>query len=127
MILICIEIILNSRNPMFRSDDIHPVTDFVRNHKRHQEHLRQTGRPELLTINGSPELILQDVRAYERDAEAAQRSREENRELRERVEELETLLALHEAHAEIERGEGRPMEEALPALRERLGIGSRVG
>lgn len=108
---------------MFRSDDIHPVTDFVRNHKRHQAHLRATGRPEMLTINGTPELVLQDVRAYERDAEEAQKLREENRALRERLEELEALMALDEAHAEMERGEGRPMEEALPALRERLGMG----
>lgn len=69
---------------MFRSDDIHPVTDFVRNHKRHQEHLRTTGRPEVLTINGTPELVLQDVRAYEREVEGAQRVREENRDLRPR-------------------------------------------
>lgn len=108
---------------MFRADDIHPVTDFVRNHKRHQEHLRATGRPEVLTINGTPELVLQDVRAYERETEEAQRIREENYELRERLEELETLLALDEAYAEMERGEGQPIEEALPALRERLGIG----
>lgn len=108
---------------MFRSDDIHPVTDFVRNHKRHQQHLRSTGRPELLTINGSPELVIQDVRAYERDAEEARQLREENRVLRERVEEMETLMALDEAYAEMERGEGRPLEEALPSLRTRLGLG----
>jgi len=108
---------------MFRSEDIHPVTDFVRNHKRHCEHLRKTGRPEVLTINGTAELVLQDVRAYEREAEEARRIREENRILRERLEELETLSALDEAYAEMERGEGRPMEEALPALRDRLGIG----
>ncbi|HEX8361944.1 MAG TPA: hypothetical protein VF613_17625 [Longimicrobium sp.] len=108
---------------MFKSEDIHPVTDFVRNHKRHHEKLRRTGRPEVLTINGTAELVLQDVRAYERDAEEAQRIREENRVLRERLDELETLNALDEAHAELERGEGRPIEEALPALRDRLAIG----
>lgn len=108
---------------MFRSTDIHPVTDFVRNHKRHQEHLRTTGRPEVLTINGTPELVLQDVRAYEQEAEEAQKLRAENLALRERLEELETLMALDEAYAEMERGEGRPLEEALPALRERLGMG----
>ena len=109
---------------MFRSEDIHSISDFVRNHKRHHAHLRQTGRPEVLTINGSAELVLQDVRAYERAAEEAQRIQEENRALRERLEELETLLALDEAYAEMERGEGRPLEEALPALRARLGIGN---
>lgn len=108
---------------MFRSDDIHPVTDFVRNHKRHYQHLRETGRPAVLTINGSPELVLQDVRAYERGVEEAERIRAENRGLRERLEELETLLALDEAHAEMERGEGRLLEDALPALRERLRMG----
>jgi PHD/YefM family antitoxin component YafN of YafNO toxin-antitoxin module len=108
---------------MFRSDDIHSVTDFVRNHKRHHQHLRATGRPEVLTINGTPELVLQDVRAYEREADEARRLREENRALRERLEELETLMALDEAYTEMERGEGRAMEEALPALRDRLGVG----
>jgi hypothetical protein len=109
---------------MFRSEDIRPVTDFVRNHKRHQEHLRATGRPQVLTVNGMPELVLQDVRAYERAAEEAARFREENCALRERLEELETLIALGEAYAELKRGEGRPMEEALPALRERLRMGA---
>jgi len=109
---------------MFRSGDIHPVTDFVRNHRRHQEQLRATGRPEVLTVNGTPELVLQDVRAYEREAEEAQKIREENRALRDRLDELETLMALDQAYAEMQRGEGRPVEEALPALRERLGMGN---
>jgi PHD/YefM family antitoxin component YafN of YafNO toxin-antitoxin module len=108
---------------MFRSKDVHPVTDFMRNHKRHHERLRESGRPELLTINGTPELVLQDVRAYEREAEESERLREENRELRERLEELDTLVALNEAYAEIEHGQGRPLGTALPDLRDRLGIG----
>jgi PHD/YefM family antitoxin component YafN of YafNO toxin-antitoxin module len=108
---------------MFRSEDIHSISDFVRNHKRHQTHLRKTGRPEVLTVNGSAALVLQDVRAYEREAEEARRIQEENRALRERLDELETLFALDEAYAEMELGEGRPMEEALPALRARLRIG----
>jgi PHD/YefM family antitoxin component YafN of YafNO toxin-antitoxin module len=108
---------------MFKSEDIYPVSDFVRNHKRHREHLRATGRPEVLTINGTAELILQDVHAYEREIEEARRLRAENQNLRERLEEIETLIALEEAYVEMERGEGRPLEEVLPALRERLGIG----
>lgn len=40
----------------------------------------------------------------------------------EKAEDAETLTALNEALAELERGEGCPIEEALPALRERLGI-----
>lgn len=112
---------------MFRSEDIHPITDFVRNHKRHYAQLRRTGRPEVLTINGVAELVVQDVHVYEREAEAARRIREENRALREKLEELETLLALDEAYAEMERGEGRALEDALPALRARLGLGASSG
>ena len=37
------------------------------------------------------------------------------------IDELQTLLALDEAHAELERGEGRPLEEVLPELRRRIG------
>jgi hypothetical protein len=67
--------------------------------------------------------VIQDVRAYEREAEAARQLQEENRVLRERLDELETLMALDEAYAEMERGEGRPLEESLPSLRARLGLG----
>lgn len=109
---------------MFKADDIRSITDFLRNYKRHHEHLRETGRPAVLTINGEAELVFQDVRAYERQAEEAERLREENRALRDRLEELETLLSLDEAYAELEAGEGQAMEEALPALRGRLGIAS---
>jgi PHD/YefM family antitoxin component YafN of YafNO toxin-antitoxin module len=112
---------------MFRSDDIYPVTDFVRDHKRHQERLRAPGRPEVLTVNGSPALVLQDVRAYEREAEEAQRIRADNEALRDRLGEIETLVALDEALDEMVGGEGRPIEGALSALRERLGIGAING
>jgi PHD/YefM family antitoxin component YafN of YafNO toxin-antitoxin module len=111
---------------MFRSDDIQPVTDFVRNHKRYLAHLRATGRPGLLTINGTPELVVQDVRSYEEVADEVQRLRAENRALKERLEDLETRVALDEAFAELERGEGVPVEEAVPELRRRLGIGVPV-
>lgn len=76
----------------------------------------------MLTVNGSAALVPQDVGAYERVVEEAERLQVESHALRERLEELETLLALDEAYAELERGEGRPLEEALPVLRARLGL-----
>jgi hypothetical protein len=39
-----------------------------------------------------------------------------------RAEEAETPAALDEAFAELERGEGRRLDEGLPALRHRPGI-----
>lgn len=47
---------------------------------------------------------------------------QQKREKTDKAEEAETLTALDEAFAELEQGEGRPTDEALPALRERLQI-----
>lgn len=50
--------------------DIHPLTDFQRQTRAHIERLRATGRPEVLTVNGRPELVIQDAAAYEKQMAA---------------------------------------------------------
>lgn len=93
---------------MFRAEDICSLSDFVRNASRHASRLRETGRPEVLTLNGSADLVVQSAKAYQA--------------LIDRLDELETLAALREAAAEIERGEGAPADEAIARLRGRLGL-----
>jgi len=51
---------------MIRPEDIGPLTDFNRNAKAHLKRLRRTGRPELLTVNGKAEVVVQSAPAYER-------------------------------------------------------------
>jgi Antitoxin Phd_YefM, type II toxin-antitoxin system len=51
---------------MIKPQDIWSLTDFHRNTKDHLKRLRQTGRPELLTINGKAEVIVQNASAYQR-------------------------------------------------------------
>jgi PHD/YefM family antitoxin component YafN of YafNO toxin-antitoxin module len=51
---------------MVRPEDIGSLTDFSRNTKAHLKRLRRTGRPELLTLNGKAEVIVQSASAYER-------------------------------------------------------------
>jgi PHD/YefM family antitoxin component YafN of YafNO toxin-antitoxin module len=41
------------------------LTDFQRNTKSHLRRLKTSGRPEVLTVNGKAELIVQDAAAYE--------------------------------------------------------------
>jgi len=53
-------------NAMVRPEDIGSLTDFNRNTKAHLKRLRRTGRPELLTVNGKAEVIVQSAAAYER-------------------------------------------------------------
>ena len=51
---------------MIRPEDIGPLTDFNRNTKAHLKRLRRTGRPELLTVNGRAQVVVQSASAYQR-------------------------------------------------------------
>ena len=50
---------------MIALQDIRSLTDFQRNTKSHLRRLKNTGRPEVLTVNGRAELIVQDAAAFE--------------------------------------------------------------
>jgi len=51
---------------MFRPEDITSLTDFAKNAKAHIKRLKRTGRPELLTVNGKAEVVIQNASAYQR-------------------------------------------------------------
>ncbi|CAN5645086.1 hypothetical protein BH23GEM10_BH23GEM10_14180 [soil metagenome] len=91
---------------MFKTEDIRSLSDFVRHTRSHLDRLRTTRRPEILTHNGAAEVIVQNAEAYQ--------------DLVDRLDELETLAALNEAAAEIDRGEGVSVDEAEARLRKRL-------
>lgn len=55
---------------MIAIEDIRSLTDFQRNTKAHLKRLKATGRPEVLTVNGKAELIVQDAAAYEETLDA---------------------------------------------------------
>lgn len=41
------------------------LTDFLRNHREHVDHLQSSGEPEVLTINGRPSVVVQSAEGYE--------------------------------------------------------------
>lgn len=86
--------------------DIRPLTDFKRNTAEFLAQLKETGHPLVLTINGKAELVVQDARSYQRLLDLAER--------------LETIQAVKEGLASVERGEGRPMEDVFDALEQAL-------
>ena len=45
--------------------DICPLTEFKRNTGRLMNHLRDTGRPSILTVNGKPALVVMDAHAWQ--------------------------------------------------------------
>jgi hypothetical protein len=61
--------------PKIRIQDIASLTDFHRNSKAHWMRLKLSGRPEVLTIHGKAELVVQDAEAYQRLLAAVDRSR----------------------------------------------------
>jgi hypothetical protein len=92
---------------MVKLTDVHPLTGFLRDHKSHVKRLQETGRPELLTVNGRASVVVQDAEAYQRLMELAD-AVESERIVRERVASLDT-------------GEpGIPLDAALAEIRERL-------
>ncbi len=96
---------------MIQLTDIHPLTGFLRNHKAHIERLSETGRPEVLTVNGRARVVVQDAGAYQKMLEAHDLADSE-RIIRERL-------------ASIERGEpGVSPEQVRAAVLARLGLKS---
>ena len=84
-------------------DAIHPVSDFSRKPAEHIKRLKETGKPEILTVNGKAELVIQDARAYE-----------------EMVDLLGTLEKIAKAAKAHDEGKGIPAKEAFSTLRERI-------
>jgi hypothetical protein len=65
---------------MIRAEDIGSLTDFARNTKAHLARLKRTGRPELLTVNGKAEVVVQNAAAYQRLLEALEKLNRGHRE-----------------------------------------------
>ncbi|HEU5117193.1 MAG TPA: type II toxin-antitoxin system Phd/YefM family antitoxin [Isosphaeraceae bacterium] len=86
--------------------DIHPLTDFKRNTTQFLAQLKQTGHPVVLTINGKAEIVVQDAKSYQRLLDLAER--------------LETIQAVKEGLASMNRGDGRPMDEVFDELEKAL-------
>ena len=88
------------------SQDIHPLTDFKRKTPEFLRQLKETGKPVVLTINGKAELVVQDAASYQRLFDLA--------------EQLETVQAVKESLAAVDRGEGRPMDDVFDSLEKDL-------
>lgn len=50
---------------MIHTENIHSLTDFQRNTAGHIKRLRKSGLPEVLTVKGRAELVVQTAEAYQ--------------------------------------------------------------
>ena len=88
--------------------EIHPLTDFLRNHKAHVARLKETHAPEVLTVNGKAEVVIQDAESYQR--------------LLDRLHRMETIAAIQEGMASAERGELKPAAQVLAEMQAKYGL-----
>jgi prevent-host-death family protein len=92
---------------MIRLDEIRSLTDFKRNTAEVVEHLRKTGRPQVLTVNGKAAVVVQDAEAYQQ--------------LLDQLDRAEAIEGIRRGLESVARGEGLPMEEVFGELRAKYG------
>jgi len=91
---------------MIELKNIRSLSDFQRNTKEHLRRLKNTGKPEVLTINGQAELVVQSAAAYQKLLDLA--------DLADSTRILKDRIAAGE--------KGIPAEQVLAAVKKRLGI-----
>jgi len=75
------------RAPTIDLNEIHSMTDFLRNAKDYAQRLKKSGQPAVLTVNGQAELVVQDAKSYQ-DLLSKARETDNLRRLQERVSEM---------------------------------------
>jgi len=95
---------------MLDTREIHSLTDFLRNHKAHVARLKETHAPEVLTVNGKAEVVVQDAASYQS--------------MLDRLHHMETVAAIQEGMASAERGELKPATQVLEEMRAKYGLSS---
>ena len=88
---------------MFTIDSIRPVSDFSRKPAEHIKRLKKTGQPEVLTVNGKAEIVIQDAKSYEEMASL-----------------LHSLKQIAQSKKEHDTGKGVPAKKAFSRLSKKL-------
>jgi hypothetical protein len=93
-------------------EDIVALSDFQRNTREHVRRLKESGRPEVLTINGKAELIVQDARSYQRLLDA--------------LDHAEAVAGIRRGLEGMSRGNGEDASVALDRLGRRHNLPGRA-
>lgn len=88
---------------MITMDSIHPVSEFSRKPAEYIKRLKETKKPEILTVNGKAQVVVQDAQAYE-----------------EMTELLDSIKQILKSVKDIEEGITKPLDEAFSDIKQRL-------
>ena len=93
---------------MLETQNIHSLTDFLRNHKSHMARIKETRLPEALTVNGKAEVVLMDAETYQ--------------EMANKIRRIETIEAIREGMAAVKRGDVQPADQFFEEMFAKYGI-----
>ncbi len=96
------------KTPIIDVREIHPLTDFLRNAKAHIAHLKETGAPEVLMVNGKAEVVVQDAASYQA--------------MLDQLERAEGFASLREALRDVDEGRVQPVEAVFQELKAKHGF-----
>lgn len=88
--------------------DIYSLSDFQRNTREHLDRLRETGRPEVLTVYGQAEVVIQSAEAYQRLLDLAENAA--------------AIVGIQRGLMGMYAGTGEDAEDAFASLEHALGI-----
>ena len=88
--------------------DIQPLTYFRRKSAEAVRHLKASRRPMLLMINGKPQVVVQDVRSYQRLLDIAARA--------------DTREGIHQGLEDVARRRTRPASRVFDEIRREYGF-----
>ncbi len=84
------------------TQDIQPMTAFRNQSAEFVRHLKTTGRPVILTVNGKAAAVVQDPAAYQRLLDIAARA--------------DAREGIRQGLAELEQGLGRPVDDVFDEI-----------
>jgi hypothetical protein len=93
---------------MINLKDIHSLSDFQRNARAHVEERKRTGRPEVLTVHGQAELLVQNADAYQKLLDLAANAA--------------TIIGIQRGLQGMYAGTGEDAEDAFASLERELEI-----
>lgn len=91
---------------MIDLSEVRSLSEFQRNARKHISRLKRTGRPQVLTVNGRAEVIVQDAASYQRMLDLVERA--------------EAIAGIRRGLADVEAGRTLSMDKFAARVRRRL-------
>jgi len=93
---------------MINLDNISSLSDFQQNTKIFLERLKKTGLPQVLTVNGKAEVVVQDADSYQKILDVLDR--------------LEAIEGIKSGLESMKHGKGNPADKVLQRLANKFEI-----